>query len=78
MLTLLFSLVDRHVFAGFQVDTEEGISFLPGFVDAIVGLERGETRSFELTFPDTWQQEALRGVKGLFMVNKIFICSFYI
>lgn len=54
---------------GFQVDTEEGISFLPGFVDAIVGLERGETRSFELTFPDTWQQEALRGVKGLFMVE---------
>eukprot|EP00250_Pteridium_aquilinum_P014941 c22294_g1_i1 orf=176-1792(+) len=54
---------------GFQLDTEDGLSYLPGFVDAIYGMRRGETRTFELVFPDTWQVEATRGATGRFVVE---------
>eukprot|EP00850_Spirogloea_muscicola_P000516 SM000002S05596 [mRNA] locus=s2:1093188:1097633:+ [translate_table: standard] len=47
---------------GFQLDTEDLRFLLPGFVEALLGLERGESRTFDLSFPDTWQQEALRGL----------------
>ncbi|KAI5066007.1 hypothetical protein GOP47_0018631 [Adiantum capillus-veneris] len=54
---------------GFQLDTEDGLSYLPGFVDAIYGMKRGEIRVFELVFPDTWQVEATRGATGRFEVH---------
>lgn len=55
--------------AGFQLDTDEGGSFLPGFVEALIGINNGETRSFDLVFPETWEQESLRGLKARFTVN---------
>jgi hypothetical protein len=45
---------------GFQLDTDEGGSFLPGFVEALIGIQNGETRSFDLVFPEAWEQESLR------------------
>lgn len=30
---------------GFQLDTDEGGSFLPGFVEPLLGIQNGETRS---------------------------------
>jgi len=54
---------------GFQLDTDEGASFLPGFVDALIGIENGETRNFDLTFPQTWEQESLRGLQARFTVE---------
>ncbi|MCD7452427.1 hypothetical protein HAX54_016532 [Datura stramonium] len=54
---------------GFNFDTEEGDNVLPGFRDSIIGIKRGETKSFPLVFPDTWKQEDLRGVHAQFTVE---------
>ncbi|XP_048330045.2 trigger factor-like protein TIG, Chloroplastic [Ziziphus jujuba] len=54
---------------GFHFDTEDGDKVLPSFLDALVGIHRGETKSFPLVFPDTWTQENLRGVHAQFTVE---------
>ncbi|XP_039072270.1 trigger factor-like protein TIG, Chloroplastic [Hibiscus syriacus] len=54
---------------GFHFDTEDGESVLTGFLDAIIGIQRGETKSFPLVFPESWQQENLRGVDAQFTVE---------
>ncbi|KAL3686786.1 hypothetical protein R1sor_013095 [Riccia sorocarpa] len=61
--------------AGFQLDTEDGANFLPGFVDALVGINRDETREFKLVFPQTWSQEFLRGIHAQFtgFCKEIFV-----
>lgn len=64
---------------GFQLDTDEGGSFLPGFVEALIGIQNGETRNFDLTFPQTWEQESLRGFQARFTVStKSLPSSFHI
>lgn len=55
-------------FAGFHFDTEDGDRVIPGFLDSIIGIQGGETRSFPLVFPDTWKQEDLRGLPCQFTV----------
>lgn len=42
---------------------------LPGFLDSIIGIQRGETKSFSLVFPESWKQESLRGVQAQFTVS---------
>lgn len=54
---------------GFRLDTDEGGSFLPGFVEALIGIQNDESRSFDLTFPPTWEQESLRGLQARFTVD---------
>lgn len=54
---------------GFQFDTEDGDQVLPGFQESIVGIQPGETKSFPYAFPETYNQEELRGVKALFTVE---------
>ncbi|KAF3454029.1 hypothetical protein FNV43_RR04474 [Rhamnella rubrinervis] len=54
---------------GFHFDTEDGDKFLPGFLDKLVGIQRGETKPFPLVFPETWTQENLRGVHAEFTVE---------
>lgn len=54
---------------GFQFDTEDGDKVLPGFLDSILGMQRGETKSFEYVFPESWNQEDLRGVQAQFTVE---------
>ncbi|MFS7929046.1 putative peptidylprolyl isomerase [Helianthus anomalus] len=54
---------------GFQFDTEDGDRVVPGFLDAIIGIQGGETKSFPLVFPDTWKQEDLRGLPCQFTVE---------
>ncbi|GAB2221036.1 hypothetical protein Drorol1_Dr00012198 [Drosera rotundifolia] len=54
---------------GFHFDTEDGDEVLPGFLDSIVGIQRGETKSFPLLFPESWRQENLRGVQAQFTVE---------
>lgn len=56
-------------FAGFNFDTDDGDKVLPGFLDSIVGIQRGETKSFSLVFPESWKQENLRGVNAQFTVS---------
>ena len=57
------------LFAGFHFDTEDGDKVLPGFLDSIIGTQRGETKSFPLVFPESWPQEHLRGVHAQFTVS---------
>ncbi|KAF6159184.1 hypothetical protein GIB67_032801 [Kingdonia uniflora] len=54
---------------GFQLDTEEVDSLPPGFLDSLLGIQSGQTKSFSLVFPDSWRQENLRGVPALFTVD---------
>ncbi|XP_012070917.1 trigger factor-like protein TIG, Chloroplastic isoform X2 [Jatropha curcas] len=54
---------------GFHFDTEDGDKVLPGFLDSIIGMQRGETKSFPLVFPESWNQENLRGVQAQFTVE---------
>lgn len=65
LLDMLFFLF----FAGFQFDTEDGERILPGFLDSIIGIQQGETKSFTLVFPESWKQENLRGVQAQFTVS---------
>ncbi|TKY57345.1 Trigger factor protein TIG [Spatholobus suberectus] len=54
---------------GFNFDTEDGDKVLPGFLDSIIGIQRGESKSFPLVFPETWKQENLHGVHAQFTVE---------
>ncbi|XP_059441079.1 trigger factor-like protein TIG, Chloroplastic [Corylus avellana] len=54
---------------GFHFDTEDGGKVLPGFLDSIIGIQRGETKTFPLVFPESWKQENLRGVLAQFTVE---------
>ncbi|XP_023005369.1 trigger factor-like protein TIG, Chloroplastic [Cucurbita maxima] len=54
---------------GYNFDTEDGDKVLPGFVDSLIGIQRGETKSFPLVFPESWKQEDLRGVHAQFTVE---------
>ncbi|CAA0409943.1 Trigger factor-like protein TIG, Chloroplastic [Arabidopsis thaliana] len=54
---------------GFHFDTEEGNRLLPGFLDAIIGIRAGESKSFTLVFPESWKQESLRGQRAQFTVD---------
>nr|AKM76853.1 trigger factor type chaperone family protein [Pelargonium transvaalense] len=52
----------------FNFDTEDGDKVLPGFLDSLIGIRGGETRSFPIQFPESWVQEHLRGVHAEFTV----------
>ncbi|CAO2835863.1 unnamed protein product [Amaranthus hypochondriacus] len=54
---------------GFNFDTEDAETVIPGFVDSLIGIRPGETKSFPLVFPETWRQEDLRGVQAQFTVE---------
>lgn len=54
---------------GFHFDTEEGNRLLPGFLDSILGIRAGESKSFSLVFPESWKQESLRGQRAQFTVD---------
>ncbi|KAJ7960832.1 Trigger factor [Quillaja saponaria] len=54
---------------GFHFDTEDSVKLVPGFLDSIIGIQRGETKSFPLVFPESWKQENLRGVHAQFTVE---------
>ncbi|GAV85867.1 FKBP_C domain-containing protein/Trigger_N domain-containing protein/Trigger_C domain-containing protein [Cephalotus follicularis] len=53
----------------FRFDTDDGDKVLPGFLESIIGINQGETKSFPLTFPDTWKQEDFRAVQAQFTVE---------
>ncbi|CAK9321807.1 unnamed protein product [Citrullus colocynthis] len=54
---------------GYRFDTEDSDKILPGFLDSLIGIQRGETKSFPLVFPESWKQEDLRGVHAQFTVE---------
>lgn len=44
-------------------------TFIPGFEDAIIGMAKGEEKDIELTFPEDYMQEDLKGQKVVFKVK---------
>lgn len=44
-------------------------SFIPGFEDEIVGMNAGETKSFDITFPENYGSAELAGVEVTFEVT---------
>lgn len=54
---------------GFNFDTEDAENVIPGFLDSIIGIRPGETKSFPLVFPESWKQEDLCGVQAQFTVE---------
>lgn len=52
----------------FQVELLEG-RFIEGFIDGIVGMNPGETKEIEATFPESYPQPAVAGRKALFTVT---------
>ncbi len=44
-------------------------TFIPGFEDAVIGMAKGEEKDIELTFPEDYMQEDLKGQKVVFKVK---------
>ncbi len=69
--------VDGEKFAGgtaegYDLELGSG-SFIPGFEESVVGMNKGESRDINVTFPENYQADNLRGKAAVFAVkvNKI-------
>lgn len=51
------------------MDIEENNNLVPGFLGSLIGIRPGETRSFPLQFPESFEQESLQGVRAQFTVS---------
>ena len=53
---------------GFDLTLGSG-QFIPGFEDQVVGMNIGETKDVNVTFPENYQAEALKGKAAVFVVK---------
>ena len=53
---------------GFDLTLGSG-QFIPGFEDQVVGMSIGETKDVNVTFPENYQAEALKGKAAVFAVK---------
>ena len=44
-------------------------TFIPGFEEQLIGMKNGEEREIEVTFPEEYQAEELKGAKATFKVK---------
>lgn len=44
-------------------------SFIPGFEEQLVGMKKGETKTIEVTFPENYMEESLKGKPANFEVT---------
>ena len=44
-------------------------TFIPGFEDQLIGLKAGDTKDVEVTFPEDYHSEELKGAKATFKVK---------
>ena len=44
-------------------------TFIPGFEDALIGMKKGEEKYIDLTFPEDYHEEDLKGAKVVFKVK---------
>ena len=44
-------------------------TFIPGFEEAVVGMKKGEEKDIDLTFPEDYMSEELKGQKVVFQVK---------
>jgi trigger factor len=54
--------------AGYTV-TAGRLEPIPGFPEALVGMKKGETKTFTLSYPDDWDEEEVRGKSANFTVT---------
>lgn len=52
----------------FQVELSEG-KFIPGFVEGTFGMNPGETKEVEVTFPEAYPQQELAGKPAVFTIT---------
>ncbi|MCY7286585.1 MAG: trigger factor, partial [Cyanobacteria bacterium CAN_BIN43] len=52
----------------FQVELSEG-KFIPGFVEGTFGMNPGETKEVEVTFPEAYPQQDLAGKPAVFTIT---------
>jgi FKBP-type peptidyl-prolyl cis-trans isomerase (trigger factor) len=57
------------------LDTEENNNLVPGFLSSLIGIHPGEARSFPIQFPESFDQESLRGVCAQFTVSVMLLKS---
>jgi len=65
--------VDGEAFEGgkgenYSLELGSG-SFIPGFEEQVVGMEKGEEKDVEVTFPESYHSEALQGKQAVFKVK---------
>ncbi len=53
---------------GFQLELTEG-QFIPGFIDGIVGMNSGDTKEVEATFPEAYPQPDVAGRDAIFTIT---------
>lgn len=44
-------------------------TFIPGFEEQLIGMKKGETKEIEVTFPEEYHSEDLKGAKAVFKVT---------
>ncbi|MGN0921326.1 MAG: trigger factor [Cellvibrio sp.] len=64
---------DGVEFAGGKADNQNLVlgsgSMIPGFEEGILGLKAGEQKTIEVTFPEDYQSEELKGAKAEFAIT---------
>lgn len=64
---------DGEAFEGGSSDSYDLVlgsgRMIPGFEEGIIGMKLGETKDLNLTFPDDYQEESLRGAEVVFQVT---------
>ncbi|VUD48280.1 Trigger factor [Thalassocella blandensis] len=66
-------LRDGEAFEGGSAENHELVigsgNMIPGFEDGIIGMKPGETKSLDLTFPEDYQVEDLKGAAVVFNIT---------
>ena len=44
-------------------------SMIPGFEDGIIGMKKGDARDIEVTFPEDYHAENLKGKAAIFKIS---------
>jgi trigger factor len=65
--------IDGEAFEGGKGDSHALVlgsgSMIPGFEDGIVGMKRGESKEIEVTFPEDYHAENLKGKSAVFKID---------
>ena len=65
--------VDGELFAGGSAENQNleigSGTFIPGFEEQVVGMQRGEERDISVTFPEEYHSEALAGKEAVFSIR---------
>ncbi len=64
--------IERGSGKAYALDLEHS-NFIPGFAEQIVGHKKGEEFTIDVTFPEDYAEEKLKGAKAQFKINLIKI-----